>query len=133
MESPFMDRFELAAYLHIPEHQARELCARHGVLPINADTRSRKTRGNRAKYCPACAARIQLDKLRTLENRKKAAKAQEPQPEMPPLVDFLLNPPPAEKIRCDRMHAWITPDVCGTRGECQGKPLCPNLPGGRGC
>ena len=44
MESPFFDRHELAAYLHIPERQARELCARHGVLPINADTRSRKTR-----------------------------------------------------------------------------------------
>ena len=44
MDSPFFDRHELAAYLHMPERPARELCAAHGVLPVNADTRSRKTR-----------------------------------------------------------------------------------------
>lgn len=94
-----------------------------------------QTHGGRAKYCPACAHKIQLDKLNRLVERRKAAKTQqEPVPQdMPPLVEFLLNPPPAEKVRCERMHAWITPDVCGTRGECQGKPLCPNLPGGKGC
>ena len=44
MESPFFDRHEIAEYLHMPEKPARALLARHGVLPINADTRSRKTR-----------------------------------------------------------------------------------------
>ena len=44
MDSPFMDRHELAAYLHMPERPARELCAAHGVLPVNAGTRGRKTR-----------------------------------------------------------------------------------------
>ena len=44
MESPFMDRFELAAYLHMPEKPSRALLARHGVLPVNTDCRSHKTR-----------------------------------------------------------------------------------------
>ena len=78
-----------------------------------------KARGNRAKYCPACAARIQLDKLRALENRRKAAKTQH-EPELPAYV-----------VRCERMHATIPAALCGTREECQGKPLCPHLLGGR--
>ena len=44
MQSPFFDRHELAAYLHMPERPARALLEAHGVLPINADIRGRKTR-----------------------------------------------------------------------------------------
>ena len=44
MESPFMDRHELAAYLHMPERPARALLEQHGVRPVNTETRSRKTR-----------------------------------------------------------------------------------------
>lgn len=76
-------------------------------------------RGNRVKYCPACAHQIQLDKLRSLAGRKAAALAQQP--------------PSGGMVRCERMHATIPATMCGTRGECQGKPTCPNLPGGRGC
>ena len=89
----------------------------------------------RAELCPHCRI-LRTNRNRAFMEAYRKAKLgmQEPEPQdIPPLVEFLLNPPPAEKIRCDRMHAWITPDICGTRGECQGKPLCPNLPGGKGC
>lgn len=44
MESPFMDRHELAEYLHMPEKPARALLEKYGVLPVNTAIRTRKTR-----------------------------------------------------------------------------------------
>lgn len=80
-----------------------------------------QTSSPRAELCPHC--RI----LRTNRNRafieayrKAKLGMQEPEPH-----DVL---PPTEKVRCERMHAWISPVICGTRGECHGKPLCPHLP-----
>ena len=85
-----------------------------------------QTSSPRAELCPHC--RI----LRTNRNRafmevyrKAKLGTQEPKPQS------VL--PPAEKVRCERMHATIPAAMCGTRGECQGKPLCKNLPGGKGC
>lgn len=39
MESPFMDKREVAAYLHCGWRKACQLCEQHGVLPINTSTR----------------------------------------------------------------------------------------------
>ena len=89
-----------------------------------------QTSSARAELCPHC--RI----LRTNRNRafmeayrkaKHGMQEQEPQ-EAQPLAEFLMSTPQADKIRCERMHAWIAPVICGTRDFCQGKPSCPNLP-----
>lgn len=86
-----------------------------------------QTSSPRAEICPHC--RI----LRTNRNRafmeayrkaKLGLQEPEPQPEAQPSGGM---------VRCERMHATIPATICGTRGECQGKPLCPNLPGGKGC
>ena len=71
-------------------------------------------RGNRVKYCPACARQIQIDKVCQLVARKTATQVQQP--------------PVGDVVRCERMHATIPATMCGTRGECKGRPLCPNLP-----
>ena len=87
-----------------------------------------QTSSARAELCPHC--RI----LRTNRNRafmkayRKAKLGTQEPSNQPQPVNFLSNQPPAEKVRCERMHAWISPVICGTRGECQGKPLCPHLP-----
>jgi len=90
-----------------------------------------KTQSPRAMLCPHC--RI----LRTNGNRqfleafsaaKRRQDTQEQPQDTPPLVSFLLDPPPPDKIRCERMHATIPATMCGTRGECKGKPTCKNLP-----
>ena len=93
-----------------------------------------QTSSARAELCPHCRI-LRTNRNRAFMEAYKKAKlgTQEPVPQdVPPLVNFLSNQPPAEKVRCERMHAWISPVICGTRGECQGKPLCPHLQGGRG-
>ena len=92
-----------------------------------------QTSSPRAELCPHCRI-LRTNRNRAFMEQYRRAKLgiQEPL-NPPPLVEFLLNPPPAEKVRCERMHATIPAALCGTRGECQGKPLCPHLPGGKVC
>ena len=74
-----------------------------------------------ARYCQECKKTRNLQKLDRLSKRlTDEAPAHQP------------APVPTDRIRCERMHATIPTALCGTRGECKGKPLCPNLPGGRG-
>ena len=73
-----------------------------------------------ARYCPDCKAEIQ---------RAKLAKFMPADPEgQPPTPAPAAKQMPNGKVRCERMHATISATMCGTRGECQGKPLCPHLP-----
>ena len=80
-----------------------------------------QTSSPRAELCPHCRI-LRTNRNRAFMEAYRKAKlgAQEPKPQS------VL--PSAEKVRCERMHAWISSVICGTRGECQGKPLCPNLP-----
>lgn len=83
-----------------------------------------QTSSPRAELCPHCRIlRTNRNRVFMEAYRKAKLGTQEPEPQS------VL--PPAEKVRCERMHAWISPVICGTRGECQGKPLCPQLQGGR--
>ncbi len=78
-----------------------------------------------AKYCDGCKAAIQKAKLnKFIKNYVREAEAHAPMPEVAPQP----QPKTADMVRCERMHATIPATMCGTRGECQGKPLCPNLP-----
>ena len=81
-----------------------------------------QTSSARAELCPHCRI-LRTNKNRAFLEQYRRAKLgiqspdQEPQPEQP-----------SGMVRCDRMHATIPATMCGTRGECMGYPLCPNLP-----
>ena len=85
-----------------------------------------KTSSARAELCPHCRI-LRTNRNRAFMEAYRKAKLgiQEPVPQE--------VPQPAGIVRCERMHATIPAALCGTREECQGKPLCPNLPGGKGC
>ena len=86
-----------------------------------------QTSSARAELCPHCRL-LRTNRNRAFMEQYRRAKLGIQEPEQQE-TQQLVNQPPAEKIRCERMHAWISPVICGTRGECQGKPLCPNMPG----
>lgn len=85
-----------------------------------------QTSSARAELCPHCRI-LRTNRNRAFMEAYRKAKlgTQEPVPQE--------APHPAGIVRCERMHATIPADLCGTREECQGKPLCPHLPGGKGC
>ena len=65
-----------------------------------------KTKSKLAKRCPKCRYLNSMGKLGKLTAKKTGV----PQPA--PVADG--------KIRCERMHATIPADICGTREECRG-------------
>ena len=108
-----------------PEQKAKR---RYPPRPVHTNTcivcgAEYQTSSTRAELCPHCRI-LRTNRNRAFMEAYRKAKLGTQEPS---------NQPPAEKVRCERMHVWISPVICGTRGECQGKPLCPNLPGGKGC
>lgn len=110
-----------------PEQKAKR---RYPPRPVHTNTcivcgAEYQTSSQRAELCPHCRIlRTNRNRVFMEAYRKAKSGTQEPEPQ---------NVPPAEKVRCERMHAWISPVICGTRDFCQGKPLCPNSPGGKEC
>ncbi len=87
------------------------------------------TRSALTKRCPICAREHQLSKVRALAAKEKAERqAAKAETAAKPSQSSPAPTPKQDTVRCERMHATIPASMCGTRGECQGKPTCPNLP-----